>query len=87
MELETLRLEVADHIARVTLNRPDALNTMNAAFWTDMIEAFAAIEADGSVRAVLLTSTRSAGKELAASCWTGSSDRVRFSTSAARMAI
>ena len=57
MELETLRLEVAEHIARVTLNRPQALNTMNAAFWTDMIAAFEAIEADGSVRAVVVAST------------------------------
>ncbi len=57
MELETLRLDVADHIARVTLNRPQALNAMNAAFWTDMIEVFDAIDADGSVRAVVLAST------------------------------
>lgn len=57
MELETLRLEVADHVATVTLNRPQALNTMNAAFWTDMIAVFDAIDADGSVRAVVLAST------------------------------
>ena len=57
MELETLRLDVADHIARVTLNRPQALNTMNAAFWTDMVEIFDAIDADASVRAVVLAST------------------------------
>jgi enoyl-CoA hydratase len=57
MELETLRLEVADHVARVTLNRPQALNTMNAAFWREMIEVFDAIDADGSVRAVVLAST------------------------------
>ncbi|MFC3711736.1 crotonase/enoyl-CoA hydratase family protein [Sphingoaurantiacus capsulatus] len=57
MELETLRLDVAGHIARVTLNRPQALNAMNAAFWTDMIEVFDAIDADGSVRAVVLAST------------------------------
>ena len=57
MELETLRLEVADHVAQVTLNRPEALNTMNAAFWTDMIAVFEAIEADGSVRSVVIAST------------------------------
>jgi enoyl-CoA hydratase len=57
MELETLRLEVAEHVARVTLNRPEALNTMNAAFWTDMVAVFDAIEADGSVRAVVIAST------------------------------
>ncbi len=57
MELETLRLDVADHVARVTLDRPQALNTMNAAFWTDMVTIFDAIDADASVRAVLLAST------------------------------
>ena len=57
MELETLHLAVADHVARVTFCRPHELNTMNAAFWTDMIAVFEAIEADASVRAVVIAST------------------------------
>ena len=57
MELETLTLDVEDGIARLTLSRPNAFNAMNAAFWTDMVEAFEAIGADGRVRAVLLAST------------------------------
>lgn len=56
MELETLTLKVEDGIARLTLSRPEAFNAMNAAFWTDMVEAFGAIAADGSIRAVLLAS-------------------------------
>jgi enoyl-CoA hydratase len=57
MELETLTLAVTDGVATVTLNRPAQLNTMNAVFWTDLPTAFAAIDADPSVRAVVIAST------------------------------
>lgn len=57
MELETLRLDVADHVAHVRMTRTAALNAMNAAFWTDMIEVFEAIERDASVRAVIISSS------------------------------
>ena len=57
MELTTMSLDVADHVAHLRLTRGGALNTMNGAFWREMIEAFEAIAADGSVRCVLLSST------------------------------
>lgn len=57
MELSTMTLEVADAVATVTLSRPQALNTMNKAFWTELIEVFEAIDADMSVRAVVVAST------------------------------
>ena len=57
MELQTLRLDVADHVATVTLTRGPALNTMTAEFWTDVPAAFEAIDADPSVRAVVFAST------------------------------
>ena len=57
MEMTTMRLDVAEHVATVTLTRGAALNTMNAAFWTELPEVFAAIDADASVRAVVITST------------------------------
>ncbi|HZD25045.1 MAG TPA: crotonase/enoyl-CoA hydratase family protein, partial [Alphaproteobacteria bacterium] len=57
MAYSTLTLEMQDHVARVTLNRPARLNTMNRAFWREIREAFAEIEAEASVRAVLLAST------------------------------
>jgi enoyl-CoA hydratase len=34
--LETLRITLADHIATVTLNRPDKANAMNWAMWQDI---------------------------------------------------
>ena len=57
MELTTLDYAAGGPIARVTMNRPQALNTMNAAFWTELIAVFAAIDADPAVRCVLIAST------------------------------
>ena len=57
MELSTLSLTVADGVATVTMIRPAELNTMNKAFWTEIIRVFEAIDADLSVRAVVIAST------------------------------
>lgn len=57
MELETLSLSIEGGIARVTMTRGAQFNTMNEAFWREIIEVFEAIEEDASVRAVLLVST------------------------------
>ncbi len=73
MELQTLRLEIADHVATVTLTRGDAFNTMTKAFWDELPQAFAAIDADPSVRAVVIAST---GKHFSAGIdlnWAGTS--------------
>jgi enoyl-CoA hydratase len=73
MAYTTLELSVADHVAQVRLNRPEALNTMNKEFWDEIPAAFAAIDEDTSVRAVVLSSTGrhfTAGLDLN---WAGSS--------------
>ena len=57
MELTTMTLEVAEAVATVTLSRPQALNTMNRAFWIELIEVFESIDADPTVRAVVIAST------------------------------
>lgn len=77
MERETLTLSVADHIAHVQLTRGPALNTMTPAFWDDMIAAFEAIDADGSARAVVLSSTGrhfTAGLDLESAAGLGSGE-------------
>ncbi len=51
----TIRLEIADHIATITLDRPDKLNAFNAAMLADLIAAFDATDADDAVRAVIVT--------------------------------
>ena len=50
-------------IARVTLNRPDALNTLNQALVEALLEATATLAADDAVRVVIL---RGAGKHFMA---------------------
>ena len=47
--------EVADGVASVTLNRPDKLNAFNEAMHQALARALDRIEADGTVRALLLT--------------------------------
>jgi len=46
MSSANIRLERRDHIAIITLDRPDRQNTMNAAMWTALEESVAALEED-----------------------------------------
>jgi enoyl-CoA hydratase len=57
MELTTLQYHKVGPLAEVTLCRPAELNTMTEAFWSEMVTVFAAIDADSSVRAVIVAST------------------------------
>jgi crotonobetainyl-CoA hydratase len=47
--------EVADHVARVTINRAEAMNAVDRATEAELQRIWAAIEADRAVRAVVLT--------------------------------
>lgn len=47
--------EVADHVATITLNRPDKLNAGTPAMVTELVAAFDAVDADDDVRAVIVT--------------------------------
>jgi 2-(1,2-epoxy-1,2-dihydrophenyl)acetyl-CoA isomerase len=63
----TIRLEVADSIATVTLDRPDALNALTVTMKQELLAAFRAIARDRAVRAVVLTGAGrafSAGQDL-----------------------
>lgn len=64
---DAVKLEVADHVARVTLDRPDKMNSINRAMRQELWDAYQAIKADDSVWAVVLTGNGkafSAGKDL-----------------------
>lgn len=52
---ETLKLEVEDGVATLTLNRPDKLNAFNTQMMKEMIAAFDATDADDAVKAVIVT--------------------------------
>ena len=51
----SLRYEVADAIATITLDRPDALNALTVPLKTELLAAFRTIARDRAVRAVVLT--------------------------------
>lgn len=57
MSWTAFTLEIADHIAHLQLCRPEALNTMNGAFWEEIPRAFAHIDSDPGVRCVVISST------------------------------
>ena len=52
---EALRVEVADAVALVTLDRPEALNALTVGLKVQLLAAFRAIARDRSIRAVVLT--------------------------------
>jgi 2-(1,2-epoxy-1,2-dihydrophenyl)acetyl-CoA isomerase len=55
MEYATLLYQQRDHVVWVTLNRPERLNALNPGLVADLHAAAKRIEADGEIRAVLLT--------------------------------
>ena len=55
MREETVLLEVADGIATVTLNRPQAMNALSRALRARLAEVMRAVDQDEAVRAVILT--------------------------------
>ena len=55
MDNITLNLEVKDHVAYVTINRPDALNAVNAALHTALSKIFIDLGARRDLKAIVLT--------------------------------
>ncbi len=55
MAYESVTVDIADHVARVTLIGPGKGNAMGPAFWAEMPEVFATLDADPAVRAIVLT--------------------------------
>jgi enoyl-CoA hydratase len=51
----TLLFELSDGIARVTINRPDKLNALNATVIAELGDAVTRMETDAAVRGVVLT--------------------------------
>lgn len=55
MSHQTIVFESADGIARLTLNRPDRLNSFNTAMHAEVRDALAAIQRDDSTRVLVIT--------------------------------
>lgn len=55
MDYDTIVVERKGPIARIVLNRPDHLNTINETMSSELLRALASIARDSKVRAVILT--------------------------------
>jgi len=55
MDYTQIIYEVADHIATITLNRPDQLNAFTGTMMREVIDAFDRVDADDDVRVVIVT--------------------------------
>ena len=55
MNYEQIRFETGDRIARITLNRPDRLNSFTAQMHAELRDALARVTGDGDARVLLLT--------------------------------
>jgi enoyl-CoA hydratase/carnithine racemase len=55
MDYTQILYEVEDHIATITLNRPEQLNAFTTTMMREMIDAFDRVDADDDVRAVIVT--------------------------------
>ena len=54
-EYQAFVVELNGNIAHVQINRPEKINAMNAAFWTEIIDIFQWIDDTDAVRAVVLS--------------------------------
>lgn len=55
MSYETILVEQRDAVTLITLNRPQALNALNSQVLDELIQAFAAYQADASQRCAVIT--------------------------------
>lgn len=55
MAYETIVVEIADHVALIRLNRPDALNALNSVLIRELAEALTAADDNDKVRCIILT--------------------------------
>jgi enoyl-CoA hydratase/carnithine racemase len=67
MKFDTIVVEKADHVGKITLNRPEVLNAMSTQLVEELTNALKDMEGDPGVRVVVLTATGrafSAGADL-----------------------
>ncbi|HWJ97711.1 MAG TPA: crotonase/enoyl-CoA hydratase family protein [Acidimicrobiales bacterium] len=57
MTATTFEIETLGNVAHLRLNRPDAYNSMTREFWSELPGAVRELDASGSVRALVISST------------------------------
>lgn len=55
MDFKTLLFEISDHIALITINRPDKLNALNHLTLQELNQAFESVSDNDEIKGVLLT--------------------------------
>lgn len=60
MAYECILTETEDHVGIVTLNRPKALNALNAQLLSELSDALKAMQADHNVRCIIITGSEKA---------------------------
>lgn len=55
--MNNINITTANHIATVTINRPEKLNALNVATIQELHESFVALEKNSDIRAIILTGT------------------------------
>jgi enoyl-CoA hydratase len=60
MAYETINVEIEDHVALVTLNRPDALNALNDQLLKELAKALQELQANDKARCIVLTGSEKA---------------------------
>jgi enoyl-CoA hydratase len=53
----SFEIELADNVAHLRLSRPEQLNTMTRAFWSELPAAIRALDAEASARVVVISSS------------------------------
>ncbi|WP_299968494.1 enoyl-CoA hydratase [uncultured Roseobacter sp.] len=60
MAYETIIVDVENHVAQITLNRPDALNALNDALMRELAQALGEAQANEKVRCIIITGSEKA---------------------------
>ena len=60
MAYETIIVEVEDHVATITLNRPDALNALNSQLLKELCQALGEAAENDKVRCIIITGSNKA---------------------------
>ncbi len=55
MAFETINVAIDEHVATITLNRPDALNALNQQLLKELVQAMEEADASDKVRCIVLT--------------------------------
>ncbi|MEB8387841.1 enoyl-CoA hydratase [Rhodobacteraceae bacterium KMM 6894] len=60
MAYETIIVEIEDHVALITLNRPDAMNALNDQLLDELVNALQEAQVNDKVRCIVLTGSEKA---------------------------